>query len=81
MKKTKPANLLDLIAKKKNGIPLTLNEINSLVSDYTLGIIPDYQMASFLMAVYFRGMDDIEILNYNEFRGCHKILKDEISPS
>jgi len=66
MKKTKPANLLDLIAKKKNGIPLTLNEINSLVSDYTLGIIPDYQMASFLMAVYFRGMDDIEILNYTK---------------
>jgi len=66
MKKTKPANLLDLIAKKKNGIPLTLNEINSLVSDYTLGIIPDYQMASFLMAVYFRGMDDIEILDYTK---------------
>ncbi len=66
MKKAKPANLLDLIAKKKNGIPLTLDEINSLVSDYTLGIIPDYQMASFLMAVYFRGMDDIEILNYTK---------------
>jgi len=49
-------NFLPLIERKRDGHPLTAAQIASLVSDYTAGRIPDYQMAAFLMAVFFRGM-------------------------
>lgn len=46
----------ELIRKKRNGHELTSLEIESWIQHYTDGTIPDYQMAAFLMAVYFRGM-------------------------
>ncbi|MDO4745920.1 MAG: pyrimidine-nucleoside phosphorylase [Bacillota bacterium] len=53
-------NIVDLITKKRNGNVLTEEEIRHLVMGYTEGDIPDYQMSSFLMAVYFNGMDKEE---------------------
>lgn len=53
-------NIVDLITKKRNGNALTEEEIRYLVMGYTEGDIPDYQMSSFLMAVYFNGMDKEE---------------------
>ena len=47
---------VDLIAGKRDGRALSRDEIDWLVSGYTRGDIPDYQMAAFMMAVYFRGM-------------------------
>lgn len=47
----------DLIIKKRDGHRLSTAEIRFLVDGYVRGDIPDYQMAAFLMAVYFRGMD------------------------
>ncbi|MDR7483653.1 MAG: thymidine phosphorylase [Armatimonadota bacterium] len=47
---------LDLIRSKRDGAALTPTEIAYLVDGFTRGEIPDYQMAAFLMAVYFRGM-------------------------
>ena len=44
-----------LIEKKRDGQSLTTKEINSLVEDFTLGEIPDYQMSAWAMAVLFRG--------------------------
>lgn len=46
----------DVILKKRNGGELTSGEIADLVSAFTSGTVPEYQMAAFLMAVYFRGM-------------------------
>jgi pyrimidine-nucleoside phosphorylase len=48
---------LDLIIKKRNGQCLSPEEIGFMVDAYTGGSIPDYQMASFLMAVFFQGLD------------------------
>ena len=52
--------LYDLILKKRNGGVLTKEEMEYLVDGFTKGQIPDYQMAAFLMAVYFRGMTSKE---------------------
>jgi pyrimidine-nucleoside phosphorylase len=49
-------NVSELIRKKRNGEELTKNEMMYLVIGYTKNKIPDYQFASFLMAVYFNGM-------------------------
>jgi pyrimidine-nucleoside phosphorylase len=49
-----------LIARKREGATLDPAEIRKLVEGYTSGEIPDYQMAAFAMAVYFRGMDAVE---------------------
>src|SRR5579885_706543 len=48
---------VELISKKRDGAALSAAEIEWLVDGYTQGQIPDYQMAAWLMAVYWRGMD------------------------
>lgn len=53
-------NTYDIIMKKRDGHVLTEEEIVYLVDGYTKGEIPDYQMAAFLMAVYFQGMNHEE---------------------
>ncbi len=52
---------VDLIQRKRNGEELSPEEITWLVESYTRGDIPDYQMAAFLMAVYFQNMTDHEV--------------------
>ena len=52
--------MYDLIMKKRNALKLSKEEIDYMISGYVAGDIPDYQMAAFLMAVYFRGMDKEE---------------------
>lgn len=47
----------EIIAKKRDGNPLSTKEITWLIQQYTQGQVPDYQMAAWLMAVYWRGMD------------------------
>jgi len=55
--------MVDLIQKKKQGGKLTRDEINFIISGYTSGEVPDYQMSALLMAIYFKGMDKEEIAN------------------
>ena len=52
---------VDLIRKKRDSGEHTREEIAYLVSGYTKGDIPDYQMAAWLMAVWLRGLRDAEI--------------------
>ena len=50
-----------LIERKRDGGRLEPAEIRELVLAYAAGGVPDYQMAAFLMAVYFRGFDRSEM--------------------
>ena len=50
----------ELIQRKRDGDELSSDELADLVLGYTRGEIPDYQMAAFLMAVYFRGLSALE---------------------
>ena len=50
-----------LIERKRDGGRLEPAEIRELVLEYAEGRVPDYQMAAFLMAVYFRGFDRSEM--------------------
>src|SRR5204863_9062094 len=54
---TRPA---ELIPRKRDGEELGAHELRELVLGYTRGDIPDYQVAAFLMAVYFRGLSGAE---------------------
>ena len=49
-----------LIEKKRDGQALTTKEIKTLVEDFTLGDVPDYQMSALAMAIFFRGMSPAE---------------------
>jgi pyrimidine-nucleoside phosphorylase len=57
---------VDLIQRKRDGEELSPEEIEFLINGYTSGDIPDYQMSSFLMAVYFSGMTDREVSRLTE---------------
>jgi pyrimidine-nucleoside phosphorylase len=50
----------ELIQRKRDGGELSDEELADLVLDYTRGEIPDYQLAAFCMAVYFRGLNGRE---------------------
>lgn len=54
--------MYDLIMKKRNDGVLTGEEIHNMINEYVDGRILDYQMAAFLMAVYFKGMTGEETL-------------------
>jgi pyrimidine-nucleoside phosphorylase len=53
-------NFLSLIEAKRDGQTLETGQIEGIITSYTAGKIPDYQMAAFLMAVYFRGLTRTE---------------------
>lgn len=58
--------MVDLIEKKRDGFELSKEEINYIITNYVAKKIPDYQMSSFLMAVYFSGMTNIESSYFTE---------------
>ena len=51
---------VDLIRKKRDGHELSPAEIERLVSGYTKGEIPDYQVSAWLMAALLRGLSRAE---------------------
>ena len=50
----------DLIERTRNGEELSDAEIADLVLGFTRGDVPDYQMAAWCMAVYFKGLSGRE---------------------
>ena len=50
----------DLIERKRNGEELPGEVIAELVLGFTNGDVPDYQMAAWCMAVYFKGLSGLE---------------------
>lgn len=53
-------NFLNLIEAKRDGRELTADEIGQSIAAYTARSIPDYQMAAFLMAVFFKHLSTAE---------------------
>ncbi len=52
--------MLEIIKKKRDGHELSQEEIQEVIDGLVSGAIPDYQLAAFLMAIYFRGMNEHE---------------------
>ncbi|MBN1485565.1 MAG: thymidine phosphorylase [Chloroflexia bacterium] len=55
--------VVDIILKKKAGRALDKEEIDFMVQGYTESKIPDYQVAAWLMAICWQGMDECETTN------------------
>lgn len=54
---------IDIIARKRDGFPLSKAEIDWFIAAYTHNTIPDYQVSALLMAIYLRGMTRQEIVD------------------
>jgi pyrimidine-nucleoside phosphorylase len=61
---------VDLIRKKRDSGEHSREEIDFLISGYTHGEIPDYQMAAWLMAVWIRGINRSELASLTEAMLC-----------
>ena len=80
---------VDIIQKKRDNNELSEMEIEFLLNGYLSGNIPDYQMAAFLMAVYFNDMTKNELLKFTmlmrdsgdtiKFDGINRFLVDKHS--
>jgi pyrimidine-nucleoside phosphorylase len=57
---------VDLIRKKRDSGEHSREEINFLISGYTRGEIPDYQMSAWLMAAWIRGLNRSELASLTE---------------
>ena len=75
-------NTVEIIKKKRDGKPLSPEEVHFLIAGYTKGKIPDYQFSAFLMSAYINGLDEEEtsmltkemlysgrVLNLNKIKG------------
>ena len=51
-----------IIEAKRDGRPVAEADLREWIARFTDGRLPDYQMAAFAMAVYFRGMSPEETL-------------------
>lgn len=59
--------MYDIIDKKKRGQELTEQEIQYVIEGYVKEEIPDYQVAAWLMAIFFHGLSDHELVKMTEY--------------
>ena len=67
-------NLRDLTIKKRDGLELTDEELKYVAFGAADGSLVDYQLAAFLMAVYFKGMTERETAVLTRFMGDENSL-------
>ena len=58
--------IVDLIQRKRDGGELFREEVDFFLRQYLAGTIPDSQAAALLMAIYFNGLSDQELLYWTE---------------
>ncbi len=58
--------MVDIIEKKRDGHPLSKEEISFFIKGYVSGEIPDYQASALAMAIVFVGMNEEETSNLTE---------------
>ncbi len=51
----------ELIKAKRDGLALSPDDIRAFLDGYTQGSVPDYQMAAMCMAIFFKGLNDVEL--------------------
>ncbi len=56
--------VVEVIRKKRNGETLSSDEMKFIIDGFVKGTVPEYQMSSFLMATYFRGMTKDETAEF-----------------
>jgi len=61
-----PFNMPELIARKRDGESLSREQLTFWIDGYVKGVIPDYQVAALLMAIYIRGMEPREVEDLTE---------------
>lgn len=54
---------LTLLTAKRDGLELSEEQVEFLITNYTNGEIPDYQISALLMAIYFRGLSEAEVFS------------------
>ncbi|MEY2635068.1 MAG: hypothetical protein RIS75_1008, partial [Actinomycetota bacterium] len=52
---------VEIIIAKRDGQELTDDQIRWIIDSYTKGTVPDEQISSLLMAIFWRGMTDREL--------------------
>jgi len=52
---------IDVLRAKRDGEPLSPDQIRWVIDAYTRGVVPDEQMSALLMAIFFRGMSTDEL--------------------
>jgi pyrimidine-nucleoside phosphorylase len=53
---------VEVIERKRDGIELSPRDLTDFLDGFGRGDVADYQVAAFLMAVYYRGLSDAELL-------------------
>ena len=56
------SGVIDIIRKKRDGLGLSPEEIQFVISGIVSGAIPDYQASAFLMAAFIKGFSHDETL-------------------
>lgn len=75
-------NAVEIISKKRDGLPLSGEEIEFFIGGLMSGDIPDYQVAAWLMAVYLRDMstEETKHLTYAMARSGRTLDVETIAP-
>ncbi|MBK7867749.1 MAG: thymidine phosphorylase [Ignavibacteriales bacterium] len=56
-------NPVEIIIKKRDGLELSDKDFEFFIGAYTAGEVPDYQASALLMAIFFKGLTQKEILS------------------